>query len=135
MPPKTTSRLRSVGWRPVRHSDIAAGGVVATTLSTPDPRVDGGVKEIHGEVAQHEERADEEDGALHERIVALHHRAKEQAAHAGKGEDFLGDHRAPEEIADLDSRHRDEGDEAVLESVPPHHAALGEPLGARRADE
>src|SRR5262245_20121210 len=135
MLPKTTRRLRSVGCRPARHRDIAAGGLVMTTLSTADPRVDGGVEQIHGEVAQHEERADEEDGALHERIIPLDHRAQEQAAHPGQGEDFFGDHRAPEEIADLDARHRAEGDAAVLQGVPPHHAPLGEPFGASGPDE
>src|SRR5262249_28860387 len=125
-PPKTTRRLRSVGWRPARHRDIAAGGVATTTLSTADPRVDRGVEEIDREIAQHEERADEEDGALHERIVALHHRPQEQAAHARQGEDLLGDHGAAEEIADLDARHRDQGDQAVLEGVPPHNAPLRE---------
>src|SRR5215471_9196641 len=128
MLPKTTRRLRSVGCKPARQREIAAGGVAATTLSTADPRVDGGVEEIDREIAQHEERADEEDGPLHERIVALHHRPQEQAAHPGQGENLLGDHGASEEIADLDSRHRDEGDEAVLEGVSPHHAALGKAL-------
>src|SRR6266536_2678569 len=135
MAPKSTRRLRSVGRSAARHPATGAGSCAATTSSTAYSRVDNRIEQIHGEIAQHEQGGDEEDGALDQRVVPLDHRPQEQTAYSGQGEDLLGHHRATEQIADLDPRDGDQGDQAVLEGMTPHHAALGQTFGARRPDE
>src|SRR4029453_14271504 len=96
MAPNTMRRLRRVGRSAARHSAPGTDIRAVTTSSTANSRIDDGVEEIHGEIAQHEERGDEENGALNERVVPLDHRPQEQAAHSGEGEDLLGDHGAAE---------------------------------------
>src|SRR5438477_3075589 len=113
--PNRTSRLRSV-------SAIA------------DPRVEVRVHEVDDEVRNEEEPADDEDGALHERIVTLKDGPQEQSPDAGQREDLLRHDRAAEQVADLDARHRDERDETVLERMAPQDTPFGQPLRARRAD-
>src|SRR5882724_9285528 len=119
----TTRRLRRVGRSAARHSAAGAVTPAVTTSSTAYSRVDDGIEEIDHEIAQHEERGDEEDGALDQWVIPLDHRPQEQTAHSGQGKHLLGDHRATEQIADLDPRDGDERDQAVLEGMAPHHAA------------
>ena len=83
---------------------------------------------------QREQPADDEDRALHEWVVTLEDGPQEQSPDAGQREDLLRHHRAAEQVADLDARHRDERDETVLECMAPQDAPFGQPLRARRAD-
>src|SRR6266511_2539527 len=75
--PRSTRRLRRVGRRAARHPATATGSYAVSTSSTAYSRVDNRVEEIHGEIAQHEEGGDEEDGALDQRVVPLDHRPQE----------------------------------------------------------
>src|ERR671937_557171 len=77
-----------------------------------NPRIDVRVHQIDGEIAQHEQTADEEHRTLHDRIVALEHGPEEQAPDARQGEHFFGDDRAAEQIADLHAGDGDQRDEA-----------------------
>src|SRR5262249_51310679 len=124
--PKSTSRFRSAGRRARRQSDAAS--------AIPDARVDPRVDQVDQEVGDHEERADEQDGPLDERVVPLEDAPQEESPDAGQREDLLGDDHAAQQVADLDARHRDERDQAVLERVAPQDAGLRQPLGARRPD-
>src|SRR5690554_3147231 len=59
-----------------------------------DPRVDDGVEEVDDDVHDDEADGDEQDGPLHDRVVAREDRVDEQAADAGPREDGLGEHGA-----------------------------------------
>src|SRR6266849_2577679 len=105
-----------------------AGSAVANAGIEP------AVEEIDGEGDRHEQRRDEEDGALGERVVALIDGPEDEPADAGKGEDFLHHHGAAEQDTHLEPGHGDDGDEGVPERVLEDDGARGEPLGRGRAD-
>ena len=99
-----------------------------------DPRVQPRIERVHREVDQHEGERDDQHAALHERHVAGQDALDHQGAHAGPGEHGLGEDGAAQQIARLHAHHGDDGDERVLQRVPPDHHALAQALGARGAD-
>src|SRR5881296_100363 len=104
--PVTTFRFRlmrrSHGERRPSVSGETAPALPAMALSTaasviPDPRVDEGVEEIHGQIDQDVRRRGHQNDALHDRIVAAHDGRDDQAAQAGDVEDDLGDDGAADQ--------------------------------------
>ena len=68
------------------------------------------------------------------RKVEVLQRVVRELADAVQPEDDLGEQRgAADERAEVEAEQADEGDQRRAQSVPQHHAALGQPLGARGA--
>src|SRR6267142_1971544 len=94
--PKGARRVRAA-CRSTTHRRSRTGGAVTARAmagagsAISDPRIDPAVEEIHEQIAQDEADGDEQDHALHERIVAREDGVHHQAPHAGQGEDVLGD--------------------------------------------
>src|SRR6266567_8126423 len=106
----------------------------AARSAVADAGIEPAVEEVDGKVDHHEERRDEQYGALGQRVVALIDGPEDEAADTGKREDLLHHHGAAEEDAHLEPGHRDDGDEGVAQGVLEDDGAGGEPLGRGRAD-
>src|SRR5581483_1457137 len=65
-----------------------------TTSGTGHPRIDNGIEKINQQVDQHEVEGDEEDCALHQRVVPLQNGGIGQPPDAGQREYVLDQHRA-----------------------------------------
>ena len=76
----------------------------AAPLFIAHPRVEQRVADVDADIDQHEQRRDQEQPALHHRIVPVQHRLRQQLADAGNGEQRLRHHRAGDQQADDDAR-------------------------------
>src|SRR5436190_3057435 len=110
------------------------GAVAVPGSAAAEARIEDRIEEIHGEVQHHERGGEEENHALHHGIVSLEDRVEQEAPHTGQREDVLDHDDAAHDVAELDAGDRDDGDQRVPERVVEGHPALGQPLGARRAD-
>src|SRR5260370_695126 len=79
------------------------------------------LKEIPGHVG----RADRQDEALHQEIVAAGDGWDRRAADAGPGEDCFGNDGARQQRSELQAQHRDYGDHGVAQGMAVDHLALG----------
>ena len=141
--------------RLVRRSAAAAGTAaparsdcsVAMALTYPPPRgagragleADPGI-EPAGQQVDHQVHADDQprqddDERLHQGNIAIVRRLDGQAAHARVGEDGFDHDRATEQEPGLEPDERQRREGGVLQRMPAHHRAAGEPLALRRADE
>src|SRR3954465_8423768 len=93
----------------------------------PDARVEVRVCDVDEQVDDHVPDGRDEDHALDQRIVALLHRLDRQAPEAGDHEDLLGDHRARDQRAELESHHRDDRQQAVAHRVADDRLPVAEP--------
>src|SRR6266508_3360950 len=94
-----------------RSADVSRSSFIA------DERVDRAVDDVHGEGDEDELEREEEDLRLDHRVVVHVHGVHEETAHAGPVEDLLDDDGAAEQEAELESHHRDHGDERVAQPV------------------
>src|SRR5215470_10836586 len=118
---RSTSQRRSrAGEAVVARARAAAGSAIS------DPRIDPAIEEIHEQVAQDEADGDEQDHALHERVVAREDGVDHEAPDSRKSEDVLRDDGAPDEGAELEPEHRDHRDQGVLQHVAADHLPLRE---------
>src|SRR5687768_15860069 len=83
MRPSTTHAPTNSGLRSARRADAGS--------ATAQPRIERGVEEVHGEVQEHEDGAEEEDDPLHDRVVALEDGVQQEPADARQREDVLHD--------------------------------------------
>src|SRR5579875_4203289 len=100
--PATALRWRSscrqaVSWAAWRSSSASVASSVVSNA-----RIDIGVEEVGQEVDHDVGHGEEQDQALHHRVVPEEDRVQEQASHAGPAEDALGQHRAPEQGPELE---------------------------------
>ena len=93
------------------------------------------VGHVHQQVDYDDGGGEDEDRALHGRIVALGDRVDQVAAHPGPREDRLREDRAAQQPAELIAEHGHHRDERVLQRVLDDHQPLGQPLGACGAHE
>src|SRR5690625_2096711 len=107
--------------------DAAAVRSVITDL-----RVESGVGEVDQQIDEHENKGDEEYGALDEGQVAGADCVYEHAANAGPGEDGFGEDGSAQEAAELQAHHRHHRQQRVPEGVPHVHAPGRCPLCLRR---
>src|SRR5215470_1131157 len=119
---RTEAFMDTSGERPLAASAVA------------DARVEPAVEDIDGEVDHHEQRGDEQDGALGQRVVALVDRPEDETADAGKREDLFHDHGPAQQDAHLEPGHSDDGNEGVAQRVLQDDGAVGEPFRGGRAD-
>src|SRR5215204_1663946 len=81
--------------------DIPETSLVASTasiaLAIANSRVDEGVNDVHDQVGQDEDDRDQEDDALHDRVVTVEDRANENATDAANRKDRLDDHGAAQQ--------------------------------------
>src|SRR5204862_536837 len=103
---------------PRSAATMATRTMAAPTLLIANPRIDQAVQKIGDQVHGDVRHSDEQDASLHERIVAKADRLNQQAADARPREDRLGDDRASEHRAELQSNQCNHGNEAVSECVP-----------------
>ena len=96
-----------------------------------DPRIEQPVGQIGEQVHQHVGDGDEQDAALHQRVVAEADRLDQQPADAGPREDRLGDDRAGQHRAELQADDRDDRNQAVAERVAHDGAQPRQPARAR----
>src|SRR5215475_10703138 len=82
----TTESCATPGWLVMASS--ADGRHVASPES--DPRIEIGIDDVHEEVHDHERARQQEDGRLHDRVVAVEDRLHGEAADSRPREDRLG---------------------------------------------
>src|SRR5258708_35610184 len=82
--------------------------VMACPSGALDARVDGRLQQIDDQVGGDETQSQNEDRALQHRNVAGQDRLAEQETGAGPGEDRLDQDRAADQIAELESHHRED---------------------------
>src|SRR5256885_4996466 len=104
---------------------------IARGLRGPGPRVEVQVEQVDHEVDDDERERDEERGPLDYLHVTRDDRADELAAEPRPAEDFLGEHRAAEQIPELQPGDRDDRRPGHPQRVGADDDALGQPLGAR----
>src|SRR5262245_12743929 len=88
------------GARAATDSDATEGEVTGTS-SDSDPRIEIRVDDVHQEIDDDEGAREDEYRGLHDGVVAVEDGLHGQAADARPGKDRLGDHRAPEQRAEL----------------------------------
>ena len=76
---------------------------------------------IDREVEENEEHGNDQDNALHLRIITLLNGLHEQAAQSGPVEDVLDQHRAAQQRSHLQSHHRHDRTDRVVQDVPRQH--------------
>src|SRR2546430_2657088 len=111
-----------VGAAPVRGSAASEAGI------------ENRIEEIHDEVQDHEGGREQQNHPLDHGVVTLEDRVEQEPPDAGQREDVLDDDDAAHDVAELGAGDRDDGDQRVAERVVEGHPALGQPLGAGRAD-
>src|SRR5262245_43960279 len=84
---------------PCSNSTDARMNASDPSARVADPRVEIAVQEIDRQVDGHEERRDEQDGALGQRVVALVDRPQDEPPHTRKREDLLDHDGAAEQDA------------------------------------
>src|SRR6266545_3168569 len=107
----TSSLLLRVKGRQSRRARAAGPGRstagCSAAISAPrtvlDARVNQAVEQVHDEIDQHEQRRDQEYDRLHDRVIAARDRVQGEGADPGPGEDLLHDHRAAEQVPDLNA--------------------------------
>src|SRR6202035_1112455 len=112
----------------------ATASVTASSSVSLDARVDQRLPEIDDEVDENESRGEHEDDSLQQRNVSGQHRLIEKIAGAGPGEDRLTQHRAADEIAELQAEHRKRLGHDVAHCVS-NDLHLRQALGPQRDDE
>src|SRR5207302_2299248 len=111
--PNGARRARAARRKASQRRSLTAGAGSAKT----DARVDVSIEEIDEQVAHDEAERDQEDHALHQRVVAREHGVDDEAADPGEREDVFGDHSAADQRAELQAEHGDHGDQRVLQHV------------------
>src|SRR5947208_16525379 len=102
--------------------------------AAPETGIENRIEEIHDEVQDHEGGREQQNHALDHGVVTLEDRVEEKPPDAGQRKDVLDDDDAAHDVAELGAGDRDDGDQRVAERVVEGHPALGQPLGAGRAD-
>src|SRR5437762_4630907 len=107
----TTHRCSGAGAGAARRAIAGARSAIS------DPGIDPAIEEVDEQVAQDEAEGDQENHALHQRVVAREHGVHHEAADAGQGEDVLGDHGAADQRPELQPEHGDDGNQGIFEHV------------------
>src|SRR5437870_766245 len=92
------------------------------------------VRHVDEQVDKHDGRRHEEIHTLHHWVVALKGSIHQKAPHAWQPEDGLDDHRAADDLDDLDTYNGHHRDDGVLDSVLQHHAPFTQTLRPGGAD-
>src|ERR671921_170852 len=103
-------------------------------MSVTHPWVEEGVDDVHQEVHEDDGQRRDQDGALHDRQVALLDRVEGQAPDARDVEDGLREDRAAEQDAEVEAEDGDDRGDRGAQAVLEHDLPLVEPLGAGGAD-
>src|SRR5690625_945773 len=101
-----------------------------SSLCIADPGVNQRVDDVEQQADADESSRDEENRALHDRVVAQVDPFKREAADTGQAEHLFDDHRATEQRSELQAHHRDDGVERVAQSVTHHDRELADAFGA-----
>src|SRR5450631_357834 len=128
-------------WRSRRCQMPWPRGAVITVASDPAPvsvmthsRISQGVKNIDDQIDHNEGEAQDQHGALHQRIVAGHDRLDHHAADPRQREHLFDDDGAADRRAEKDAGGRDDQDQGVAQRMLADGPPLAEALGARGAD-
>ena len=105
---------------------------VSRTITHSGSADRGGRRPVDQQVHRHVGDRDQQDAALHQRVVAEADRLNQQPADARPREDRLGDDRAGQHGAELQAEDRDDRDQAVAERVPEHGARARHAARPRR---
>src|SRR5450631_3229604 len=132
----------SEGGRKRKRTRIAEGSTGEISVaSDPAPvsvmthsRISQGVKNIDDQIDHNEGEAQDQHGALHQRIVAGHDRLDHHAADPRQREHLFDDDGAADRRAEKDAGGRDDQDQGVAQRMLADGPPLAEALGARGAD-
>src|SRR5882672_1273581 len=136
--PITKERWRSrrchVPWpRGATIAAAVAGDPRPVSVMT-HPRIGQGVEDIDDQIDHHEGEAEDQHGALHQRIIAGQDRLHHHAADARQREHLLDDHGAADRGAEQDAGGGDDQDQRIAQRVFADGPPLAESLGAGGAD-
>src|SRR6185312_3197216 len=95
-----------------RDGTASSGSAPVPSLATvasamADPRIDDAIEEVDDEVDADHQCGDEQDAALHYRVVARLHAVYQPVADARPRENRLGEDRARQQQPDLQPDHGD----------------------------
>src|SRR3954463_10945423 len=128
------SRRRSVPWpRGAAITEAVASDPSPTSVMT-HPRIRQGVENIDGQVDHHKGEAEDQHGALHQRIIARHDRLHHHAADPRQREYLLDDDGAADRGTQQNAGGGDDQDQRVAQRMLADRPPLAEPLGACGAD-
>src|SRR5947207_14941177 len=103
--PNGASRARAARCSTTHRRSRAGGGaagraIAAVRSAISDPGTDPAIQKIDEEIAQDEAEGDQENHALHQRVVAREDGLDHEAAEAGQGDDVIGDEGAADQCSD-----------------------------------
>src|SRR2546430_506082 len=101
----------------------------------PDSRIGFGIRQIGEKIHQYEDRAEKEHRSLDRRQIAATDRIDDVAANARPGKYRLGQDASREIRAEVEPKHRDDGNQRVPEAVTDRDQAFLESLRAGGANE
>src|ERR1700738_1734214 len=135
--PISAPRLCEYACQNSRQALASGGGSMRSSMTAStmaDSRVDDAVEQIDDQIDADHDRSDQQYASLHDRIVARLNAVDQPVAHARPGKDGLGQDRAGQQQADLQTDHRDHRNESVAQRVNQHHSPVREALGAGGAN-
>src|SRR5918996_5933129 len=93
------------------------------------------MNEFSAQIDQHiDDREDENDGLDHE-VVTFDGTSNDEPPHAGPRKELFDDYLSPQQQAELEPEHHDDGDHGVAGRVAEPHRLRLEPLRVRKAHE
>src|SRR4029077_21202112 len=128
-PPAPRRGRAGRGWP--RRLDAAASPRRPAASREPDPWIDHGVEEVHGEIDEHEDQREDEDARLDDGEVAARNGLDDEASEPRPREDGLDHDGAAEHEAHGQTGDGEERDGRVPDRVTIQDETLGQPLRAR----
>src|SRR5262245_59727920 len=108
---------------PAEAGRAAAGAATAAVPASAIayPRVEDAVEHVHHQVRHDDDDRGEHHEVLHDRVIAPEDGLDEEPGDPGQVEHGLGDHEPADEEGELDADDGDDGEDRVLQGVPPDH--------------
>src|ERR1700680_3614302 len=102
--------------------------------SVPDPRIDDGVQQIHGEIGDTDQRGEYSEYSNGDVVVAAGDAADKLLAQAWDSKDVLDDHAAGDDADEEGPQDAGHGDHGIAQGMPQGHDTGLESLRPRGAD-
>ena len=96
--------------------------------------IEPGIDDVDDQVGQNEDRDDEHDDPLGQRVILILNSLDQQAADAVQIEHLLGHDEAADQKGEFDADHGDHRQHRVLQRVAIDDDAVEQPFRARGAD-
>src|SRR6266550_1148999 len=135
--PISAPRLCEYACQNSRQELASGAGAICSAMTASgmaDSRIDDAVEQIDDQIDADHYRGHQQYAPLHDRIVARLNAVNQPVAHARPGKDGLGQDRAGQQQADLQTDHGDHRNQRVAQRVNQHHAPVRQTFGAGGAN-